>query len=116
MISAGDGTPDRHAAVGFRGFMLARRRFVRDPARVAADGRDGGQLVRAGARGHACPAARRGRYRAKAERRTGNGEGPRGRIAPACQPGPLSSHQNRVRGSAPGMTRAARRTARAARP
>ncbi len=31
-------------------------------------GRDGGQLVRAGARGRAWPAARRGRYRTKAER------------------------------------------------
>ena len=68
MTSAGDGTPDRHAAVDFRGFTLERRGMARGPARAAAGGRDGGQLVRAGARGHACPAARRGRYRTKAER------------------------------------------------
>jgi hypothetical protein len=41
---------------------------VRGPARAVAGGRDGGRLVWGGARGRACPAARRGRYRTKAER------------------------------------------------
>jgi len=62
------------------------------------------------------PAARRGRFGLRRSGRTGNGEGPRGRIAPACQLGPLSSHPIPVRGRAPGRTRAARRTARFARP
>jgi hypothetical protein len=37
----------------------------RGPARAVAGGRDGGQLVRVGARGHVCPSARRGRDRPK---------------------------------------------------
>ena len=48
--------------------------------------------------------------------RTGNGESPRGRVVPACQPGPLSSHPMPTRDSAPGITHVARRTARSARP
>jgi len=46
-----------------------------------------------GARGHACPAARRGRYRTKAERADRQRrESSRARVAPACRPGPPSSH------------------------
>jgi hypothetical protein len=43
--------------------------------------------------------------------RTGNGESPYGRIAPACQPGPLSSHPILVHSGAPRTTGAARRGA-----
>jgi hypothetical protein len=90
--------------------------MARDPARAAAGGRDGGQLVRA------VPGVTRARPPAVAviglrrSGRTGNGESPRGRIAPAYQAGPLSSHPMPVRGSAPETTRAARRPARSARP
>jgi hypothetical protein len=48
--------------------------------------------------------------------RIGNSESPSGRIAPAYQVELLISHPMAVRGSAPGMTRAARFTARWARP
>jgi hypothetical protein len=44
------------------------RGMARGSARLPSGGLDGGQLVRAGARGRCWPAARRGRYRAKAER------------------------------------------------
>ena len=111
MTSAGDGIPDRHAAVDFCSFT-PRCRDGAGSARATTGGRDGGQLVRASVRGHACPAARRGRYRAKAERADRRRRDPRGRIAPACQPGSLSSHPIPVRGSAPGTTRAARCPAR----
>ena len=54
MISAGDGTPDRLAAVCFRGSCWSARRKPRVRHGAAAGRRDSGQLVRAGARGHVC--------------------------------------------------------------
>jgi hypothetical protein len=48
--------------------------------------------------------------------RIGNGESPCGRIAPACQSGPLSSPLMLVCASAPRMSRATGRPARSARP
>jgi hypothetical protein len=57
-----------HAAVDFRSFMLERRELARFRCRAVAGVRDDGRLMRAGARGHACTAARHGRYRTKAER------------------------------------------------
>ena len=75
--------------------------MARGPARAAAGGRDGGQSVRAGARGHACRPPAVAVIGLRRSGRTGNGESPRGRIAPACQPGLLSSHPIPVRDSAP---------------
>jgi hypothetical protein len=84
------------------------------PARAAVGGRDGGQLVRAGAQGRGCPAARRGRYRRKAERANRQRREPAGAPRPpanrAAQFTPMSE-----RDSEP-TTRAARHTARSARP
>ena len=54
--------------MNLRGFTLERRRMARVLRGPRAGGCGGGQLVTGGARGHACPAARRGRYRAKVER------------------------------------------------
>ena len=116
MTSAGDGEALAFDCETLRGFMLERLEVDAGPARAAAGGRDGGQLVRA------VPGVTRARPSAVAaiglrrSGRTGNGESPRGRIAPARQPGPPSSRPIPVRGSAPGTTRAARRTARSARP
>jgi hypothetical protein len=81
----------------------------------AEGGRDGGQLVRAGGRGHACRPPAVAAIGLRRSGRTGNGESPRGRIAPACQLG-RSVQADPVRGSAPRTTRAARRPARSARP
>ena len=70
-------------------------RFLRGPR---PGGRDGGQLMRA------VPGVTRARPPAVAviglrrSGRTGNGESPRGRIAPACRARPLNSHLMPVRG------------------
>jgi hypothetical protein len=89
MISAGDGTPDRNAAVGFRGFMPGapeEGRGVR--RRPRAGGRNGGQLVQA------VPGVTRARPPAVAvtglrrSGRTGNGEGPAGASRPPASLGP----------------------------
>jgi len=119
MTSAGDGTPDRHAAVRFRGLKLERRA---DGAESGA-GRDRWAWRRpagtGGARGHACPAARRGRHRTKAERADRQRRVSCGRIAPASQSGSLSSHsdsssqqraQDYPRGHAHGALRAPLKT------
>jgi hypothetical protein len=82
--------------------------------RGCARRRDGGQLVMGGTRGRACPAARRGRYRTKAERRTGNGESPAGASRPltrARRPSPARRSTLRRGGS-----HADRYPARSARP
>jgi hypothetical protein len=78
-------------------------------------GRDGGQLVTGGARGHAWPAARRGRWRTKAERADRQRRFPRGRTAPA-RPERSVHSPDRCAAAHSGTTRAARRTARSARP
>jgi len=77
MISAGDGTPGRHVGVGFRGFMPERQDWLGGPARAAA-GRACRRPAGAGhCRGRGWSAARRGRFRTKAERADRQRRGPR---------------------------------------
>lgn len=61
MISAGDGDESGPGAltVNVRGFTLERREGGVVLARAVLGGRDGGQLVGAGARSHGRSAARR---------------------------------------------------------
>src|SRR5690349_14714833 len=97
-----------------RSFMPGALGLARGPARATAGGRDGGQLVRAvpGVTLAGPPAVAVIGLRRSG--RTGNGEDPRGRIAPACQLGSLRSQPIRLL-QRPRTTRAARRTARSAR-
>jgi len=117
MISAGDGpflagTPLWTFVASCRG--AARR--ARGLARPRPVGVTAASWVWAGARGHACPAARRGRYRPKVERadrqRRGFPRAHRARL-PAR---PVSSCPIPVRGTTPKTTRATGCPARSARP
>jgi hypothetical protein len=88
---------------------------ARGPARAAAGGRDGGQLVWASARVTRARPPAVAVVGLRRSGRTGNGESPAGAPHPpasrATQFTPMSE-----RGSEPRPTRAARRTARSARP
>jgi len=87
---------------------------------AAPNGRDGGRLARAGARGRCCPATRRGRYRTKAERADRQRRGPprAHRARPPVMA--VDSHlmtargraQNDLRREAPGALRAPLKTYR----
>jgi hypothetical protein len=80
-------------------------RRARGRARAVAGGRDGGPLARA------VPGVTRARPPAVAviglrrSGRTGNDESPCGRVAPACQPGPLGSYPIPVTAVRPGLSR-----------
>jgi hypothetical protein len=88
--------------------MLERREDGAGPARGRGREGDGGQLAQASARGHACrpPAVAVAGLRRSG--RTGNGESPCGRIAPAKQPKPLSPYRFRCAAGALRTRRAAK--------
>jgi hypothetical protein len=75
-----------------------RPRRVRSQAGAVAGGRDGGQLVWGGARVTRARPPAVAVIGLRRSGRTGNGESPRGRSAPACQPG--RSVHTRFRGMA----------------
>jgi hypothetical protein len=83
---------------------------------VADGGRDGRQLVRDGVEGHASRPPAVAVLGLRQGGRTGNGESPRGRIAPARQPGPLSLRPMPVRGTASRLTPRRQVSARGERP
>jgi hypothetical protein len=116
MTSAGMGSLAKTSGCELPRFMLGRRDNGAGAARAAAGGRDGGQLLRGPMPGvTACPAARRGRFGLRRSGRPGNGQGPCGRTAPACQPRHPVHPDVRARQRAQGLPapRGARRAPRA---
>src|SRR5215831_17579974 len=87
MTSAGDGTPDRTPLWTFAASCGSARRMA------TASGADRGwwgsrrPAGTGGARGHACPTARRGRDRTKAERADRQRRESRGASRPPASPG-----------------------------
>ena len=99
MISAGDGD----SRDGLSQLHAGSATDSADLARAATDRRDSGQLVRAVPEVELARPPAVAVFGLRRSGRTGDGEGPRGCIAPAYQSGPLSTHPIPVCGARPGL-------------